>query len=244
MEAAHPPEILGLLGDPLRWQLVAELGRSDRRVGELVQLVDKPQNVVSYHLAELRDAGIVSARRSSADGRDVYYRADLFRCRDLLGDVGSSIHAGLSLAPSLSRIMSSRDGFGRGCCSCAPATVRAPRWPRPLSIIGRPARRGPQRGKPSQAAAPERGAGHGRARSRYLRSSYEVTHPVRPQPLRSSDHPLRQGARDLPGVPGGACRGALEHRRSCRWRAAPMRRRPRVPTGCRRDRDPRGSLAR
>ena len=33
-------------------------------------------------------AGIVSARRSSADGRDVYYRADLFRCRDLLGDAG------------------------------------------------------------------------------------------------------------------------------------------------------------
>ena len=99
METPPPPEILGLLGDPLRWQLVVELGRSDRRVGELVELVDKPQNVVSYHLAELRRAGIVSARRSSADGRDVYYRADLFRCRDLLADVGSSIHAGLSLVP-------------------------------------------------------------------------------------------------------------------------------------------------
>ena len=94
-----PPEILGLLGDPLRWQLVAELGRSDRRVGELVELVGKPQNLVSYHLAELRNAGIVSARRSSADGRDVYYRADLLRCRDLLRDAGQSLHAGLALAP-------------------------------------------------------------------------------------------------------------------------------------------------
>ena len=94
-----PPEILGLLSDPLRWQLVGELGRSDRRVGELVQLVGKPQNLVSYHLAELRNAGIVSARRSSADGRDVYYRADLFRCRDLLGEAGQSLHPGLSLAP-------------------------------------------------------------------------------------------------------------------------------------------------
>ena len=36
----------------------------------------------------LRRAGIVSARRSSADGRDVYYRADLLRCRDLLGAAG------------------------------------------------------------------------------------------------------------------------------------------------------------
>ena len=66
MDTTQPPEILGLLGDPLRWQLVGELGRSDRRVGELVQLVGKPQNLVSYHLAELRRGGVVSARRSSA----------------------------------------------------------------------------------------------------------------------------------------------------------------------------------
>ena len=81
----------------MRWQLVTELGSSDRRVGELVQLVGKPQNVVSYHLAELRRGQLVSARRSSADGRDVYYRAHLFRCRDLLADAGGSLHAGLSL---------------------------------------------------------------------------------------------------------------------------------------------------
>ena len=85
-----------MLADPIRWQLVGALGRSDRRVGELVQLVDKPQNLVSYHLAELRQAGIVTARRSSADGRDVYYRADLERCRDLLGRAGLSLHPALA----------------------------------------------------------------------------------------------------------------------------------------------------
>jgi protein-tyrosine-phosphatase len=100
VEATRPPEILGLLSDPLRWQLVVELGRSDRRVGELVQLVGKPQNLVSYHLAELRRANVVSARRSSTDGRDVYYRADLFRCRDLLGEAGVALHPGLALAPT------------------------------------------------------------------------------------------------------------------------------------------------
>jgi len=94
-----PPEILGLLSDPLRWQLVTELGRSDRRVGELVQLVEKPQNLVSYHLKELREAGIVTSRRSSADGRDVYYAADLLRCRRLLGDAGRSLHPGVDLTP-------------------------------------------------------------------------------------------------------------------------------------------------
>jgi ArsR family transcriptional regulator, arsenate/arsenite/antimonite-responsive transcriptional repressor / arsenate reductase (thioredoxin) len=93
------PEILGLLSEPLRWQLIGELGRSDRRVGELVELVGKPQNLVSYHLAELRRAGVVSARRSSADGRDIYYRADLLRCRDLLSDAGLSLHPGLMFVP-------------------------------------------------------------------------------------------------------------------------------------------------
>jgi protein-tyrosine-phosphatase/DNA-binding transcriptional ArsR family regulator len=99
LELAQPPEILRLLSEPVRWQLVTELGRSDRRVGELVELVGKPQNLVSYHLAELRRAGIVSSRRSSADGRDVYYRADLLRCRDLLGDAGRSLHPGLAGDP-------------------------------------------------------------------------------------------------------------------------------------------------
>jgi protein-tyrosine-phosphatase/DNA-binding transcriptional ArsR family regulator len=100
VETTSPPVILGLLGDPVRWQLVDELGRSDRRVGELVALVGKPQNLVSYHLKELRQAGIVTARRSSADGRDVYYRADLLRCRDLLGHAGIALHPGLAVTPT------------------------------------------------------------------------------------------------------------------------------------------------
>lgn len=99
MQVTHPPAILGVLNDPLRWQLVTELGRSDRRVGELVELVGKPQNLVSYHLAGLRQAGIVTARRSSADGRDVYYRADLLRCRHLLGQASGLLHPALALVP-------------------------------------------------------------------------------------------------------------------------------------------------
>jgi protein-tyrosine-phosphatase len=74
--------------------MVVELGHSDRRVGELVQIVGKSQSLISYHLAELRRAGIVAARRSSADGRDVYYRVDVARCRQLLADAGVSLHRG------------------------------------------------------------------------------------------------------------------------------------------------------
>src|SRR5207302_1862430 len=122
---ATQPEILGVLSDPLRWQLVGELGRSDRRVGELVELVGKPQNLVSYHLAELRHAGIVRARRSSADGRDVYYCADLFRCRDLLGDAGLSLHPGLSLAPTQPDGVGPRRGRPRLLFLCTGNSARS-----------------------------------------------------------------------------------------------------------------------
>ena len=64
-----PPASLEALADPVRWQLLGELGRSDRRVGELVRLVGRPQNLVSYHLRTLRDAGVVTARRRSDHGR-------------------------------------------------------------------------------------------------------------------------------------------------------------------------------
>jgi protein-tyrosine-phosphatase len=95
--SSAPPEILPLIADPHRWRLLSELARSDRRVGELTELVGEPQNLVSYHLGQLRGAGIVSSRRSSADRRDVYYRADLPACRDRLGAAGLALHPGLAL---------------------------------------------------------------------------------------------------------------------------------------------------
>jgi protein-tyrosine-phosphatase/DNA-binding transcriptional ArsR family regulator len=88
---------LQLLADDQRWRLLQELARSDLKVSELTGLVARPQNLVSYHLAALRDAGLVSARRSSADRRDTYYRIDLRRCADLLCRVGSALQPGLRL---------------------------------------------------------------------------------------------------------------------------------------------------
>jgi protein-tyrosine-phosphatase/DNA-binding transcriptional ArsR family regulator len=87
-----PLEFLQLVADPHRWQLLGELARSDRRVGELTELADSAQNLVSYHLRQLRSAGLVSARRSSADGRDTYYRLDVSRCAELLGATGAALH--------------------------------------------------------------------------------------------------------------------------------------------------------
>src|SRR4051794_25196480 len=100
-----PPRFLRLAGHPLRWRLLSELARSDRRVGELCELSDRRQSLVSYHLRRLRDGGLVSMRRSAADGRDTYYVLDLSRCGELLATAGASLHPGLAPAPR-----SRRDG--------------------------------------------------------------------------------------------------------------------------------------
>jgi len=71
------PDLLKLLAHDLRWQLLAALTHSDRRVQELAKLVNRPMNLVSYHLRQLREAGLVREQRSSADGRDLYYSLDL-----------------------------------------------------------------------------------------------------------------------------------------------------------------------
>jgi ArsR family transcriptional regulator, arsenate/arsenite/antimonite-responsive transcriptional repressor / arsenate reductase (thioredoxin) len=93
-----PPRFLRLAGHPLRWRLLSELARSDRRVGELCELADLRQSLVSYHLRQLRDGGLVSARRSLADGRDTYYVLELARCGELLVSAGASLHPGLASA--------------------------------------------------------------------------------------------------------------------------------------------------
>jgi len=96
-QTGSPPEFLRLVADPLRWRLLTELGRSDRQVRELVGMVGQPQNLVSYHLGRLRDAGLVSMRRSSADRRDAYYRLELAVCGRRLQEVGTALHPRLGL---------------------------------------------------------------------------------------------------------------------------------------------------
>jgi ArsR family transcriptional regulator, arsenate/arsenite/antimonite-responsive transcriptional repressor / arsenate reductase (thioredoxin) len=107
--ATSPPSFLALAGHPLRWRLLSELARSDRRVRELCGLVGRPQALVSYHLARLRADGVVSTRRSMADGRDVYYSVDLVRCGELLSATGAALHPGLRAGyrapPSRARVL-------------------------------------------------------------------------------------------------------------------------------------------
>ncbi len=65
-------------------------------MGELSELADRRQSLVSYHLRQLRDGGLVSVRRSAADGRDTYYVLDLARCGELLASAGVALHPALA----------------------------------------------------------------------------------------------------------------------------------------------------
>jgi protein-tyrosine-phosphatase/DNA-binding transcriptional ArsR family regulator len=114
-DGSSPPQFLRLAGHPLRWRLLSELARSDRRVGELCALAGRRQSLVSYHLRRLRDGGLVSMRASAADGRDTYYTLDLARCGELLSGTGASLHPALAptrrprsareAAPTLARVL-------------------------------------------------------------------------------------------------------------------------------------------
>jgi protein-tyrosine-phosphatase/DNA-binding transcriptional ArsR family regulator len=95
-----PPSFVRLAAHPVRWRLLGELAGGDLRVRELVERVDQPQNLVSYHLRLLRTGGLVSAGRSSFDARDSYYHLDLDHCAHELAGAGVSLHPALRLNPT------------------------------------------------------------------------------------------------------------------------------------------------
>jgi protein-tyrosine-phosphatase/DNA-binding transcriptional ArsR family regulator len=94
-KSQDPPAFVRLAAHPLRWRLLTALAGSDHRVRELVDLVGEPQNLVSYHLRLLRDGGLVTATRSSFDGRDSYYHLDLDRCAAALTGTAAALHPSL-----------------------------------------------------------------------------------------------------------------------------------------------------
>src|SRR5262245_49962479 len=95
---AAPPPFVRLVSHPLRWRLVTELARSDLRVRDLVSLLTQPQNLVSYHLRLLRTARLVTATRSTFDGRDSYYHLDLEHCAHALAGTGAALHPALRMS--------------------------------------------------------------------------------------------------------------------------------------------------
>lgn len=68
--AARAASSLRLLGDPTRMKLLFALSKGRSNVGRLAELAGASPTAASQHLAKLRLAGLVSARR---EGSYVYY---------------------------------------------------------------------------------------------------------------------------------------------------------------------------
>jgi protein-tyrosine-phosphatase/DNA-binding transcriptional ArsR family regulator len=93
---SQPPAFLKLLAHDLRWQMLGLLARSDYCGRELVRLLGQPQNLVSYHLRLLHDQSLVTERRSTADGRDIYYSLNLDTLHDLYTTAAVALHPALN----------------------------------------------------------------------------------------------------------------------------------------------------
>jgi ArsR family transcriptional regulator len=103
MAPPDPPlsalDVLKVLADDTRWRLIGALRRSDLQVGELVQQLRLPQNLISYHLGQLRQVGLVRQHRSDADARATYYGLDLVALQGLVSQLGATLLLPLVAAP-------------------------------------------------------------------------------------------------------------------------------------------------
>jgi ArsR family transcriptional regulator len=67
---------LKALADETRLRIFALLTRQELCVCEIEDMLNLSQSLVSNHLAVLRRAGLVKARRDPEDARWIFYRAD------------------------------------------------------------------------------------------------------------------------------------------------------------------------
>jgi ArsR family transcriptional regulator len=113
------------LGDRTRLRLLNLIGDDEVCVCYFVEGLDASQPKVSRHLAYLRRAGIVAARR---EGKWMHYRivepSDPHAARVL-----AEVRAALAADPEMRR---DRERFVEACCAPAPVTLQ--RAPRPVSV--------------------------------------------------------------------------------------------------------------
>ena len=77
-------DILKALASDVRFEMVRILAHGEHCVCDLEAILELPQSKVSYHLAALKDVGLVS---SASRGKNSYYRLE----REPLYSLGSDV---------------------------------------------------------------------------------------------------------------------------------------------------------
>jgi ArsR family transcriptional regulator len=103
------------LSDETRLSIVRRLGRGERCVCDLQDLLDAGQSRLSYHLKTLKEAGLVTDRR---EGRWVYYMLvpeALDALAELVGELASG-HVETPVPLRRERRLSFGSSVDEGCC--------------------------------------------------------------------------------------------------------------------------------
>ena len=79
---------LKLLADPTRRRIFLALMQGETCNCEMVGLLGLPQNLISHHLRQLRQAGLVRARRDAVDRRWIYYAVEREALRRVQRELG------------------------------------------------------------------------------------------------------------------------------------------------------------
>jgi DNA-binding transcriptional ArsR family regulator len=104
MEAESPDativDRLAALAQPHRlavFRLLVVAGPDGRAAGDIAEAVGLPASTLSFHLAHLKRAGLVTAARG---GRSLRYAADFAAMRGLVDFLGENCCAGSDCAPA------------------------------------------------------------------------------------------------------------------------------------------------
>ena len=82
--AAPVLKLLSALASEVRFEMVRILAHGEHCVCDLEVILDLPQSKVSYHLAALKEVGLVSSEQR---GKNSYYRLERGRLYSLGGEV-------------------------------------------------------------------------------------------------------------------------------------------------------------
>jgi len=87
------------------FRLLVQAGPQGRPAGAIAEALDLPASSLSFHLAHLNRAGLITQSR---DGRSLIYTADFTAMSDLVGFLTENCCGGASCAPAVAATQKKR----------------------------------------------------------------------------------------------------------------------------------------